>query len=1081
MDDMKKPRRGLTTQIVKIFTTSQLSILFLIISLLAGAAALTLTPREEDPQIVVPVMDVLIDYPGASSEEVEKLVATPLEVLLKQIEGVEYVYSVSRPGAAVVTVRYFVGQSFEDSLVKTWDRLMSNQHLIPPGVTHWKVSPVEIDNVPIVLLTLSAQNNAYDSMALRRIADELIISLRSVGDVGKSWVVGGEPRRISIYAQPAALAAHGVSLLEITQALNNANVNLQVGSIERGNREILLEAGPHFESSEDVGATIIKSVSGRPVYLRDLARIEDGPADVDHYTRIGFGPAVDEMPTIGQATGNQPQVGQERQMVTVAIAKRKGSNAVHVAEAVIASAEKMRGSLIPEDILLSISRDYGETANHKVNELVKHLSFAIVIIVVLLAFSLGLKESFIVSIAVPMTLALTLLLDYISGYTINRVTLFALILSLGLLVDDPIVDVENIHRHYKLRKESPLEALLTAVDEVRPPTILATFTVIVSFLPMFFITGMMGPYMAPMAFNVPIAMIVSLIVAFTVTPWASFKLLQSEYHKPSEESLELKQTFIYRAYRAALGPLLATSGRAKLFLLLVLIAFLGSTMLAITRAVPLKLLPFDNKNELQIMIDMPRGSSLEQTDEVARALGSYLATVNEVTDYQTYTGLAAPMDFNGMVRHYYLRSGAHVGEVRINLLAKDKREQQSHEIALRIRPEIERLGKQYGVNLKIVEIPPGPPVLSDLVAEIYGPIEASIDQLIAVSQRVRIDMEKTAGVVDVDDFSEAPHDKVRFQLNREKAALSGISVAQVAETLRIAAAGQQVGIVHIDSERQPLEINLQLPRALRSSVPDLLALRIKTGQGELIPLSEIATVQSENEDQPIFHKNLQRVNYVVAGMAGRSPVEAVFDLNDRLAENPLPSGYRAELAGEGEWKITVDVFRDLGLAFAAALVMIYVLLVGQTGSLSVPLVMMIAIPLTVIGIMPGFWLLNLFAAPIAGYPNPIYFTATAMIGMIALAGIVVRNSIILIDFIERIRARADVTLTEALIEAGAIRLRPIFLTAGAAMFGAFVIILDPIFSGLAWSFIFGIFASTLFSLLVIPTVYFLINKDKLVD
>jgi multidrug efflux pump subunit AcrB len=598
---------------------------------------------------------------------------------------------------------------------------------------------------------------------------------------------------------------------------------------------------------------------------------------------------------------------------------------------------------------------------------------------------------------------------------------------------------------------------------------------------MFFITGMMGPYMAPMAFNVPIAMIVSLIVAFTVTPWASFKLLQSEYHKPSEQSLELKQTFIYRAYRAALGPLLATSGRAKLFLLLVLIAFLGSTMLAITRAVPLKLLPFDNKNELQIMIDMPRGSSLEQTDEVARALGSYLATVNEVTDYQTYTGLAAPMDFNGMVRHYYLRSGAYVGEVRINLLAKDKREQQSHEIALRIRPEIERLGKQYGVNLKIVEIPPGPPVLSDLVAEIYGPVEASIDKLILVSKRVRIDMENTTGVVDVDDFSEAPHDKVRFQLNREKAALSGISVAQVAETLRIAAAGQQVGIVHIDSERQPLEINLQLPRALRSSVPDLLALRIKTGQGELIPLSEIATVQSEHEDQPIFHKNLQRVNYVVAGMAGRSPVEAVFDLNDRLAENPLPLGYKAELAGEGEWKITVDVFRDLGLAFAAALVMIYVLLVGQTGSLSVPLVMMIAIPLTVIGIMPGFWLLNLFAAPIAGYPNPIYFTATAMIGMIALAGIVVRNSIILIDFIERIRTRADVTLTEALIEAGAIRLRPIFLTAGAAMFGAFVIILDPIFSGLAWSFIFGIFASTLFSLLVIPTVYFLINKDKLVD
>jgi multidrug efflux pump subunit AcrB len=479
------------------------------------------------------------------------------------------------------------------------------------------------------------------------------------------------------------------------------------------------------------------------------------------------------------------------------------------------------------------------------------------------------------------------------------------------------------------------------------------------------------------------------------------------------------------------------------------------------------------------MIDMPRGSTLEKTDEVARALGSYLATVNEVTDYQTYTGLAAPMDFNGMVRHYYLRSGGYLGEVRINLLPKDQREQQSHEIALRIRPDIEQLGKQYGANLKIIEIPPGPPVLSGLVAEIYGPPEATINSLIAVSKRVRADMEKTEGVVDVDDFSEAPHDKVYFQLNREKAALSGVSVAQVAETLRIAAAGQIVGIVHLDRERQPLEINLELPRALRSSVPDLLALRVKTDQGKLIPLSELGTASRIIDDQPIYHKNLQRVSYVIAEMAGRSPVEAVFDLNDTFAECPLPQGYSAELAGEGEWKITVDVFRDLGLAFAAALMMIYVLLVGQTGSLTVPLVMMIAIPLTVIGIMPGFWLLNQFmATPVGAYPNPIYFTATAMIGMIALAGIVVRNSIILIDFIERIRARADVTLADALIEAGAIRLRPIFLTAGAAMFGAFVIILDPIFSGLAWSFIFGIFASTLFSLLVIPVVYFLINKEE---
>ena len=1071
-------RHGLTTRIVKVFTTSQLSILFLIISMLAGAVALILTPREEDPQIVVPVMDILLEYPGASSEEVEKLVATPLEVLLKQIEGVEYVYSVSRPGTAVITVRYYVGEHYENSLIKTWNKLLSNQHLIPPGVTDWRVNPVEIDNVPIVLLTLSSQNSQYDSMSLRRVADELIVAFRSIDDVGKSWVVGGEQRRVSIYADPARLAVHGVTLNEIVQVLAETNVNLNVGSFERGNREILLEAGPYFHSATEIAAVVIKSINNRPVFLRDVARVVDGPANVNHYTRIGFGPAVENMVTVGKVTSIHPQAGQERQMVTLAIAKRKGSNAVTVADNVLAMAGTLHGTIVPQDVLMTVTRDYGDTANHKVNELVKHLCFAIVIIMALLAFSLGPKEAFIVSLAVPMTLALTLLLDYLTGYTINRVTLFALILSLGLLVDDPIVDVENIHRHYQLRKESPLDALLTAVDEVRPPTILATFTVIVSFLPMFFITGMMGPYMAPMAFNVPIAMLISLIVAFTVTPWASYKLLQADYHKPQHEMTgDFEQTQIYRIYHATLHPLLATPGRAWFFLLIILVAFAASVMLAVTRAVPLKLLPFDNKNELQIIIDMPRGSTLEQTDEVAHALGSYLATVNEVTDYQTYTGVASPMDFNGMVRRYYLRNGAYMGDVRINLLPKDMRKHQSHEIALRIRPEVEKIGKQYGANLKIVEIPPGPPVLASVVAEIYGPPEASIADLVQVTQRVRGDIETIEGVVDIDDFSEELHDKIHFQLNREKAALSGVNAAQITEALRIAAAGHVVGIVHSDTERMPLEIVLQLPRALRSSVPDLLTLRVKNAQGHLIPLSEIVTPMQLHTDQPVYHKNLRRVHFVVAEMAGRSPVEAIFDLQDILAERPLPEGYIVELSGEGEWKITVDVFRDLGLAFAAALVMIYILLVGQTASLTMPLVMMIAIPLTIIGIMPGFWLLNLImVSPIEGYPNPIYFTATAMIGMIALAGIVVRNSIILVDFIERIRTRGDVTLSEALIEAGAIRLRPIFLTAGAAMLGAFVIILDPIFSGLAWSFIFGIFASTLFSLLVIPVVYFLIHK-----
>ncbi|MGR9114507.1 MAG: efflux RND transporter permease subunit [Gammaproteobacteria bacterium] len=1074
-----KNQDSLTVAIVRLFTTSQLSLLFLIISLLAGAAALILTPREEDPQIVVPVMDVFIQYPGASSEEVEKLVTTPLEVLLRQIDGVEYVYSASRPGEALVTVRYFVGEDLDSSLIKTRDKLLANLDIIPPGVTDWIVKPVEIDDVPIVTMTLSAQDDRYDAMSIRRIADELIERLRTTENVGKSWVIGAPSRQISIYPDPAKLAARDISLLDVKQALANANVNVQAGAFERGGREVLLEAGPFFKTPEEVAATIIKSANGRLVYLRDVAHIEDGPSDTSHYTRIGFGLAVNQMRTIGKTVGAAPVAGKERPMTTIAIAKRKGSNAVSVAEQVLTVAESLKGTLVPDDVLMTVTRNYGETANHKVNELVKHLGIAILTIVVLLALSLGFKESFIVSIAVPMTFAITLLCDLIFGYTINRVTLFALILSLGLLVDDPIVDVENIHRHYKMRKEPPLRALLTAVDEVRPPTILATFAVILSFIPMFYITGMMGPYMAPMAFNVPIAMLLSLIIAFTVTPWASYRLLKGDYGKGHDEPFELKQSAGYRIYKATLAPLIATPTRARWFLLAVFIAFVASSLLAVTRAVPLKLLPFDNKNELQLVIDMPRGSTLEATDAVAGALGRYLATVNEVTDYQAYVGVASPMDFNGMVRHYYLRRGSYVGEIRINLLPKETREHQSHDIALRIRPEIERIARQYGANIKIVELPPGPPVLSTVVAEIYGPPGASYNDIVQVSNQVKARLQQTEGVVDIDDFIDAEHDKIHFKLDREKAALNGVTAAQVAETLKLALQGQTTGTVHIVTERKPLMIHLQLPRSIRSSATDILALKVKASSGDMVALGELGSISLESGDRTIYHKNLQRLSYVTAEMAGRSPVEAILDLFESFDEQPLPEGYSAEMAGEGEWKITVDVFRDLGLAFGAAMVMIYVLLVGQTGSLGIPLIMMIAIPLTVIGIMPGFWLLNLFTDPIAGYPTPIYFTATAMIGMIALAGIVVRNSIILIDFIERTYNRdQETTLSDALIEAGATRLTPIFLTAAAAVFGSSIIVLDPIFSGLAWSFIFGIIASTLFSLVVIPVVYFLIKRNQ---
>ncbi|HLF96980.1 MAG TPA: efflux RND transporter permease subunit, partial [Methylococcaceae bacterium] len=1014
-------KRGFTAEIVRVFITSKLSALLLIASLLAGLAALVLTPREEEPQIVVPVADVLVRMPGASAEEVEKLVATPLESKLREVDGVEYVYSASREGEALVTVRFYVGEDREDSLVKVWNKLMSNQDVIPPGVRDWTVKPVEIDDVPIVTLALSSASAAYDTASLRRLADELKDKLSAVEDTGKITVVGGEPRRVLIYPDPARLAAYGLTLPGLMQALDAANVNLNAGRFEQDNRVVQLDAGPAFQSPDEIAATVANSRNGRPVYLHEVAEVRDGPAEADSYTRIGFGPAADDSKTLlphpeslsrrerdldsPLPPGEGPGVRAERPAVTLAVAKRKGANAVAVAEETLATLQGLYGTVIPEDVAVTVTRNYGETANHKVNELVKHLGIAVVTIVVLLALALGPKESFIVALAVPMTLGVTLLFDLVFGYTINRVTLFALILSLGLLVDDPIVDVENIFRHFQLRKEPPLEAALTAVDEVRPPTIFATFTVIVSFLPLYFITGMMGPYMAPMAFNVPIAMLMSLLVAFTVTPWASYYLLKDEYdhpvgwgeqgepqHSNAGETVgvrkltptyDIKTTRVYRLYDTVLGGLVRRPERAKRFLWIMLAAFVASALLAVYRLVPLKLLPFDNKNELQLVIDLPRGASLEKTDAVARELGRYLASVNEVTDYETYVGLASPMDFNGMVRHYYLRQGGHQGEIRVNLLPKEKRQQQSHQIALRIRPDIERIAEAHGARLKIVETPPGPPVLSTFVAEVYGPLDRDYGELARVTENVRAEIEKIAGVKDVDDLVDEPQRKVRFQLDRQKAALHGVTVREIADTLALALGGGTAGTVHAPSERAPLEIVVRLKRAERSAVADLLALRVKSADGALIPLGELGEVQDTRVDRTIYHKNLKRLNYVTAEMVGQSPVEAVLDWWDLEEAQPLPPGYSVDLAGEGEWKITVDVFRDLGLAFGAALLMIYVLLVAQTGSLGLPLVIMVAIPLTIIGIMPGFWLLNLFAGPVGAYENPVLFTATGMIGMIA--------------------------------------------------------------------------------------------------
>ncbi|RME75661.1 MAG: efflux RND transporter permease subunit [Planctomycetota bacterium] len=1087
------PQRGLTSKIVRIFLTSRLSILFLLFSLAAGAAALYLTPREEEPQIVVPVADVFVSAPGASAAQVEKLVSEPLERLLWEIDGVEYVYSASSPGQALVTVRFYVGEDREDSLVKVWNKLMSNRDAMPPIVRDWTVKPVEIDDVPIVQFTLWSADPGLDNLALRRIGEEVLDRLRAVDNTGKAWVVGGARRQVRVELDPGRLAAYGLGPAEVLGAIASAGIEHRVGRITAHGADVIAEVGPALRSRADLEALRIAVRAGKPVLLTDVARIVDGPEEPSHYTRIGFGPAAERARHLGDPPPVEP--GREYAQVTLAIAKRKGTNAVWIARDLIERVEAMRGTVIPDGVQVTVTRDYGETANHKVNELVKHLGIAIATIIVLLALALGPREALAVAIAVPVTLAVTLLFDLIFGYTINRVTLFALILSLGLLVDDPIVDVENIFRHFKLRREPPLEATLTAVDEVRPPTILATFTVIVSFLPMFFITGMMGPYMAPMAFNVPVAMLMSLVVAFTVTPWATYHLLKSEYGH-EEPPFELTRTRTYRVYRRLLEPLL-TSWRGPVFLLLVALAFVGSALLPVLGKVPLKMLPFDNKNEVLVQLDMPEGTPLERTDAIVREMGAYLAGLHEVTDYESYVGLASPIDFNGLVRHYYLRRGGHVADIRVNLLPKEEREAGSHEIALRIRPDLERIAARYpGAVVKVVELPPGPPVLSTLTGEIYGEPDTPYDALLAAAGHVRKLFGTVEGVVDLDDYVETPWPKLQFVVDRDRALQYGLRQADIAAALSIATGGAAASTLRLEHERDPVPVWLELPRALRNSRNDLLSLSLPTPDGHMVPLSQLVRPLETHEQRTIYHKNLERVAYVIAEVAGRSPVDAIFDVQHALERDPLPDGLRLDLAGEGEWKITLDVFRDLGIAFAAALGMIYVLLVAQTGSLGMPVVIMLAIPLTVIGIMPGFWLLNVLAGgSVAGYATPIFFTATGMIGMIALAGIVVRNSIILIDFIEHLRGHEELTvlpsdlescpvpaarkgLLECVIEAGATRLRPIFLTAGAAMFGSFVITLDPIFSGLAWSFIFGIFASTLFTLFVIPVVYYRLTRRR---
>ncbi|MBN2325803.1 MAG: efflux RND transporter permease subunit [Candidatus Omnitrophica bacterium] len=1059
------------SKIVEIFLDSNLSIILIILALLAGGAALLVTPREEEPQIVVPFADVYIDVPGASAEEVERLVATRLEKLLWQIDGVEYVYSTSRTGQAIVTVRFYVGEDRERSLVKLYNKIDSNIDNVPAIITGWVVKPIEIDDVPILNLTLYSEE--ADEYTLRRVSEEVIDRLQSVKNTGNTYIVGGLPRRLRVELDRERLQAHSLTPLDIVEKIKAANVNIPAGSINRNNEEILIEGGAVISSVRELQDLVVGVFRSQPVYLKDVAALMDGPAERETYTRIGFGPAAHH-----SSENIQEQTDHSVPSVTLAVAKKKGSNAVWVVDEVLEELESIKEQVIPDNIHVLVTRNNGETADEKVNELVEGLVVAIITVIALITYILGWREGLIIAFAVPITFGLALFFNMLLGYSINRVTLFALTLSLGLVVDDPIVDVENIYRHFTMKIRSARDSVLYAVDEVRPPIILATLAVIVSFLPMFFITGMMGPYMAPMALNVPLAMIMSLLVAFTITPWMTYHVFKKEYEHAEEEEFDLKKSLVYRIYQPVVSPFLRSRFLSYSLILLIIVLMIGSGLLAAFGFVPLKMLPFDNKNELQILVDMPEGTTLEETDRVIREYEDYLRRVPEATDFQSYVGTSSPIDFNGMVRHYYFRGGSHQADIRVNLVDKDYRKQQSHTIALRLRDDIDAIAKKHGGIAKIVEVPPGPPVISTVVAEIYGSPDKTYDELIEAARIVQTRMKSVQAMVEVDDYIEAPQKKYIFEVDRQKAALNGITSQQIAQTLSLASKGMDVGMIREPSERNPLLIRLRLPRADRSSLDDLKRLAVKGDGGNLIQIAELGVFVEDRIDVSIYHKNLERVVYVLAEMAGRAPAEAILELQSYFKQNPLPQGFRINWAGEGEWKITVRVFRDLGIAFGAAMIGIFILLVIETASFFMPLVIMVAIPLTVIGIMPGFYILNLLTnRPVGGYEDPVFFTATAMIGMIALAGIVVRNSIILIDFIHH-ALKEGKPLQDALIESGAVRFRPILITAGTTMLGNWVITLDPIFSGLAWSIIFGIFASTAFTLIVIPVIYNLLFSRK---
>jgi len=1068
---------GISGATAKKFLTTQITPLLALVGILLGLFAVMITPREEDPQINVTFANVFIPFPGATALEVESLVATPAEQVISEIEGIDHVYSTSTPGMAVLTVQFLVGQNRTDAIVRLYNKLYSNQDWLPAnlGVGQPIVKPKGIDDVPIIAATLWSKDNTAGAFELSQVAHALETELKRIAGTRDIYTIGSPKRVLHVVLDPQALSGYNIDITDLGNALRAAN-NARTGlTVTAGNHEIMLQAGTFLTTPEEIGELVVGVFDGKAVYLQDVATIEHGVDSPSQYVSIAAGKASQHLPdgTSLAAMENNPQPA-----VTLAIAKKPGTNAVDIANQVIKRLDELKGTFIPDHVEVTITRNYGETAQAKSEKLIQKLIIETVAVILLVMLALGWREGLIVGAAVAVTLLITLFVSWAYGFTLNRVSLFALIFSIGILVDDAIVVVENIHRHMALGKQKLIDLIPVAVDEVGGPTILATFTVIAALLPMAFVSGLMGPYMSPIPINASMGMLASLAVAFIFTPWLTNIMLSKAKHDAHAVSEEAQhENALSRFFTRIMTPFLGSAnGNRNRWLLLASIMLLisAAVSLVVFQAVVLKMLPSDNKGEFQVVLDMPEGTSLEQTSRVLYEMGQYVGTLDEVTDYEIYAGTAAPISFNGLVRQYYLREAANIGDIQVNLTDKHHRERKSHDIALAVREPLQRIARQYEGNVKIVEVPPGPPVMSPIVAEVYGlEYEGQIQQ----AKQLRKVFESTKNIVDVDDSVEYPAEKLTVVIDRQQAARLGVSQQAIGEALTTVLKGADVTYLHGKNLKYAVPIRIEYADADKADLEQVLALQVRSVTGTLVPLTELVEIRQGVRENHIYHKDLLPVVYVTGDIAGDvdSPLYGMFEISSTLNEQGGPNQwytrapdnpYEYSLKWDGEWQVTYETFRDMGAAYAVGLLMIYLLVVAQFRSYKVPLVIMAPIPLTIIGIMPGHALLG------------AQFTATSMIGMIALAGIIVRNSILLVDFInQQVREGMDFQL--AVINSAAVRAKPIVLTGIAAMIGGFFIIDDPIFGGLAISLIFGLLVSTILTLIVIPVVYYAVMHKKL--